>query len=221
MRMTWVLAGYCAVTGVAGATEYTVDVEKSVFAVVTHKDGVASTLAHDHLVFPTNFDATLEVPDEGIEKASFSLSFNVADLVADEPEAQQKWYPLVAQAKVLSAPFKPVDAKDREAIRESMLAQNQLDAAAHPKISAKLLSVKKAESEEDGFTHVARVALTVKDKTVERDCRASYAVQDAHVAVEAHGTFRFTEFGIKPYSAFLGAVKNKDEFDVIVHLVAN
>ncbi len=30
----------------------------------------------------------------------------------------------------------------------------------------------------------------------------------------ALGTFDFTDFGIKPYSAFLGAVKNQDAFHV-------
>ncbi|MDZ4859891.1 MAG: YceI family protein [Candidatus Hydrogenedentes bacterium] len=221
MRLSWVIAGWCVVACATGAREYTVDHDKSVFAVVTHKEGVASKLAHDHLVYPSSLKTTLEIPEDGFEKAAFSLSFNVTDLVADEPEAQRKWFPLIAEAKVLSEPFKAVGAKDRETVREHMLARNQLDAAAHPKISAKLLSVRKAEPDEKVYKFVARVALTVKGKTVERDCRASYAIEAAQTVIEVHGKFKFTEFGIKPYSAFLGAVKNTDEFDVVAHIAAN
>jgi hypothetical protein len=37
---------------------------------------------------------------------------------------------------------------------------------------------------------------------------------------EALGELRFTEFGIEPYTAALGAVKNADQFHLWVDLVA-
>ncbi len=49
---------------------------------------------------------------------------------------------------------------------------------------------------------------------------ARYELADGILTIEAIGAFNFTDFGIKPYSAFLGAVKNEDEFHVYVNLSA-
>lgn len=43
---------------------------------------------------------------------------------------------------------------------------------------------------------------------------------DGVLTVEATGAFLFTDFGIEPYSAFLGLVKVADPFHLYLRLVA-
>ncbi len=206
----------------ASATDYTVDPAESVFAVVTHKAGVAARLAHNHLVQPTTYTATAAISDGDVLKTTFSLSFNTADLAIDDPAAQKKWYPLVEKFGVLPEAFKELPESDRKTIAEHMFAADQLDAKTYPTITAKVLSVRTAAAtqDKDPITHDVRIAMTVRDKTVERDCDARLSLDGERLVVDAHGKFTFAEFGIKPYSAFLGAVKNADNIVVIVHLEA-
>ena len=103
-----------------------------------------------------------------------------------------------------------------------MLDKDQLDANQFPDIEAKVISVTKSENEFRGqtYSHLARLHFTVRGKTVRRDVSANIVIGEDDVTVEAVAAFRFTEFGIKPYSAFLGAVKNLDEFFVYCSLTA-
>jgi polyisoprenoid-binding protein YceI len=104
-----------------------------------------------------------------------------------------------------------------------MLDKDQLDADQYPEINVKLVSVRE-QSQKKGDTEfgwTVTIALTVHGKTVERECPASLMREDGRVTVEAVGAFKFTEFGIRPYSAFMGAVKNRDDFHVYAYLVAD
>jgi len=206
-----------------GATEFAIDAEKSVFAVITHKAGVAAKLAHNHFIHVGKYDALLSVAENDLLKTAFELNFGVNELVVDDPVAQEKWQDAVLNAKILTERFTKIGVADREKIREHMLAAGQLDAANHPEITVKVLSVKNVSDQraDDALaTHVARVALTVRGKTVERDCNVAITSRDEKLSIVASGAFTFTEFGIKPYSAFLGAVKNADEFHVFLSIEA-
>ena len=68
----------------------------------------------------------------------------------------------------------------------------------------------------DGMT----CAITLGVEGPKQPVTARYELIEDGLHIEAVGVFNFREFGIKPYSAMLGAVKNKDEFHVYVALVA-
>jgi len=70
------------------------------------------------------------------------------------------------------------------------------------------------------FTHQAQVALTVHRTTVIRPAVVRFDELGDEMRIEAVGQFRFTDFGIEPYSAFLGAVKHLDGFYVYVNFTA-
>jgi hypothetical protein len=215
---------------VAGADPvlYTVDREQSVFAVVTHKAGVAARLAHNHLIIAKTYTCEIRGETDSVEKYSFSLTFPATALEPDVPEAQTRWFPEIKKAGILAETFSEVSESDRATIKEHMLAKGQLDAEQYPEIKAELVSIQSISSNpsikptvgEKTFEHAATIRLTVHGKTVERAIPANVAVDNGVLFVEAVGQFRFTEFGIKPYSAFLGTVKNKDEFHVYVQIQA-
>ena len=70
------------------------------------------------------------------------------------------------------------------------------------------------------FDHMATVDVTVHGTTVSRDVPIRLEHDGESLRIEAVGRFEFEEFGIKPYSAFLGTVKVKNEFEIYLNLVA-
>lgn len=197
--------------------------EESVFAIVTHKAGLFSGQAHDHFVAAGSYAARLAASRAAVDRTVFEIELAAADLVVDSPELQKTWYPRLEALGILDEPFGEVTEKDRGKIREAMLGKKQLDAQRFPRLRARVAGVVEETSTlgEAEMTHRVTLAFEVHGETVERPvaARASWD-DDGALHVEAAGVFRFTDFGIEPYSAFLGAVKNADEFHVYVNLKA-
>ena len=122
LALGWTGAAYAA------TTSYVVDPAESVFAVVTHKAGVAARFAHNHLIAPQTYTCPIERTGGSVEDLTFSLSFPVAELAVDLPGLQKKWYPAIKALALLDTPFTEIDESDRATIEEHMLAQDQLDA---------------------------------------------------------------------------------------------
>lgn len=211
-----------AAAGTATAAAYRIDPEGTVLAIVTHKTGIAASLAHDHLVVAGEYDATLELDPDDLTATRFEATVPVAALVVDRHDLHERWYPRLHDLGIQDAPFPDVSDKDRAKIRKSMLSERQLDAEAHPEIHAAVLRIARRSERDDpaAMPFVVTLALEVRGVRVERDVDASCRVEGGRVEVEARGSFRFTEFGIEPFSALLGAIRNADAFDVYVHLAA-
>lgn len=205
------------------AGELRVRPQESILAVVTHKAGFASGLAHDHLVVATGYDLALAFDPESPATTRFELRAPVKDLIVDDSKMQAEWYPRIHELGILDGPFGDVSDGDRGKIRDSMLGPKQLDAESFPELSATLISVREPTPPPAGeaFPWRVTVALEVHGTRVERELEARYGVEGGQVSVEAFGVFRFSELGIKPFSAFLGAVKNQDDFHVYAHIVAD
>ena len=195
---------------------------------VTHKAGIAARMAHNHLIAPKTYICEITSPTGSIDDLAFSLHFPVTELAPDIAEAQKQWYPAIKAAGILDTPFSELPESDRASIREHMLEKDQLDAEQFPEIKAELVSIQSISSMpsiqstagEKTFEQAATIRFTVHGKTVERAVPANVAIENGELNVEAVGRFRFTEFGFEPYSAFFGAVRNQDEFDLYVRIQA-
>jgi len=201
------------------AESWKVQPQASLFAVVTHKGGFAGGLAHNHLVAADGYEATLELDAATPEAARFELGVPVESLIVDRPELQREAFPRLQALGILDEEFTALDDGKRDKIRRTMLSPKQLAAERYPRISAAVVDVR-AEATDAEFPYRATLALTVRETRVEREVRARYEQTASGLTVEAWGTFRFTDFGIEPYSMLLGAVKNQDEFHVYVRLIA-
>lgn len=190
---------------------------ESVFSVVTRKGGVAGRLAHNHLVVAETFLAELTFDASAPHEALFRFSTTARELSIDDPDRVRALEPRIRELGVVQDLAYPSDDQRNE-IREKMLHKDQLDADNFPVLSAELLSVTPVETVigAQPFTHQALVAVTIHGVTVERTFAARYEEEDAALRMEAIGSFRFREFDIDPYSAFLGTVKVKDEFEIYV-----
>lgn len=206
----------------ARATEFTIEPSESVFAVVVHKAGIAARFAHNHFIAARDYTATITIEGGDPTTAAFSLEAAVADLEVDASEAHEKWYPEIVKAGILDEPFGKLSEKDRKTIAEHMLAKDQLDGAQCPTISAKVVKIRAERNTflKRDYTHMVSLDLTVHGKTVRNECPADIVLNDGELEVNAAGAFRFSDFGIKPYSTMMGAVKNQDEFHVFVQIRA-
>ncbi len=196
--------------------------EKSILAVVTHKGGVGKGLAHNHLVVASGYRAQLSFDPAAVDQASFQFEALVAQLLIDVPELQQLWYPRLAQLGILDQPFAALSAGNQAKVQKAMLSDKQLAGEQFPQLGARLLALAPGTAKvgDTDFSHTATLELTVRGKSVQKPLAVRFTATDAALSIEAVGTFRFTDFGIEPYSAMLGAVKNQDEFHVFVQLAA-
>ena len=110
-----------------------------------------------------------------------------------------------------------ISEKDRKAVEESMKSKDQIDIKGFPTVKFASTSVTKAA---DGKLTLGG-KLTLHGVT--NDVTMPLEVKAAGDSITGNANFRVktSDYGIKPYSALLGAVKNKDEIVVHLHLVAN
>jgi polyisoprenoid-binding protein YceI len=214
-----IVLSFVALFGVAGAGQLEPIDAETVLAIVTHRGGVASGLAHDHFVVATGYDLRVTFDRSAPEKTTFELDVPVERLAVDDPALQEKWFPRIRDLGVLADPFESVPDKKRAKIRRTMLGRKQLDAEQFPRITARVRAVRQVTAEQE-LPWVADVVVEVHGESVERAVPARHEVADGKVTLEALGKFRFSEFGIAHYSAFLGAVKNRDEFHLWVRVHA-
>ena len=192
--------------------------DESIVAIVTHKAGFASGLAHDHLIAASDYEARLKFDPASPTSTRFEFRAKAEALLADDPDLQKKWYPRLETLEILSEPFAKVSDKNRAKIHGSMLGKKQLDAERFPEISGSISKV--VDAEDPDFPYLVTITLDVHGQRVQREIRGRYEQTENGVDLEAVGEFRFTDFGIKPFSAFLGAVKNRDNLHLYVRLRA-
>ena len=222
----WILpAALLAGAASAPAASWQLDPERSVVAVLTHRAGVGARLAHEHLVVAPLAAVTLDFDPEHAAAARLAVTARADALEIDAPAARLLWGKRLSELGALAgAGLAAVPAKDRPKVREAMLSPGQLDAARFPEIRAELVGLERRGGGREaraalGWT--ARVRLTVRGKTIEKELAARWQV-DAHgeLTAEALGEARFTELGIEPYSTLLGAIRNDDLFHLFVALAA-
>ena len=206
------------------AAPWTVLPEESVFAVVTEKAGFAARLAHNHLIVASDYNVALDFDPDRPSATAFEFEARVAGLLVDSDEERIEWESAIRALDLVSELGTPGE-DDRRKIREEMLADGQLDAEEHPTLSARLVAVREEISAFGSveFSHVAEVEVQIRGQSVVKDVSARFQIDEAdenRVNIEVVGQFMFEEFGIEPYSAFMGSVKNKNEFDIYLSVKA-
>ena len=98
----------------------------------------------------------------------------------------------------------------------------QLAAERHPKVRAELLGLERrgGAGARVGLGWDARIAVELAGARVETKVPLRWELASGELEAEALGELRFTDFGIEPYSAVLGAVRNADLFHLYVSVVA-
>lgn len=195
--------------------------DESLFAVITHRGGLAGGLAHNHFITADEYLADFAFDPANPTASTLRFSTLVHDLTVDDPELQSAWIERIRTLGIVEE-FGDLSEGDRAKVRREMLDEDQLDPDNFPLIAALLRGIVEQPGRvgEVDFTHVASVEVTVHGTTVTRDVPVRYETEGDALHIEAVGRFQFEEFGIEPYSAFLGTVKVQNDFEIYLNLTA-
>jgi polyisoprenoid-binding protein YceI len=162
--------------------------------------------SHDHVLQGSIEQASLRFDPDDPSRCRAQLRIAVLALEVDEPSLRQK----LGLTGTL-------DAAQRESVREHLLAEDQLDARRHPSIE---VAVQGCVASATPGRYVADAAITIHGKTQKRP--RAVVLLGAQGRLSTRGSLRFThaDFGMKPYSAWLGGVRNLETIDLLWALEA-
>jgi polyisoprenoid-binding protein YceI len=192
--------------GVAWSTTFRVDPGRTRLDVLLYREGVGSRLAHDHVVEATETTGHIEYDAARPEASSIVIEVRTASLRVDEPAARRR---LGLEGEL--------SASQRADVGKAMRAPDQLDVAQHP-----IIRFASTRVVPDGAGKL-RVTGQLALRGVTREVSFSATVALAAGALQGRATLTFLQssFGYRPYSALLGAIRNKDEVTLYVDLVAS
>lgn len=206
----------------AQAGGYTIDSAQSVFAVLTHKAGIAASLAHDHLVVAVAPAVTLDFDPLHPETTTCTVVVAADTLEVDAPARRAAWKGRLRDLGLQQGDLPPVPESDRKKVRAAMLGESQLGGAQFPEIRAQMLGLERgaatAAAGEGTWNLVLR--LTIRERTLERKVPVSWSEEEGTLAAETYAELQFADFGIEPYSTMLGAIRNDERFHLYVKVVA-
>jgi polyisoprenoid-binding protein YceI len=163
------------------------------------RDAPLAHLAHDHVVRAGRWTGVATLDPDDLEGCSIDIQLEVAALVPDETPMREH----VGYTQML-------DDGQREGVRQNLLGAGQLHAAAYPTLrfrSVRCLRARPEEATIDG-------ELTVRGRT--RAIPIGVRFRLAEGMLQAQGMFAFLhrDFGFEPYTAMLGALRNRDPIEV-------
>jgi len=189
----------------AASAEYTVDRDRSELVVRLFKAGMASGLAHDHVIRASDFTGSVAWDPAQPAAATVEIRANASSLIVDEPEVRGR-HELEGE----------LSGKDRQKVQQTMESAKQLDVATYPEMAFRSTAVRDL----GGGSIEVIGDLTLHGTTRSISFVTSPNLDGGPLSADAEIDFLQSDFGIKPYSAFLGSVKNQDGAKLIVHLVA-
>jgi polyisoprenoid-binding protein YceI len=181
------------------------DARRSELVVRTWKEGIASGFAHNHVIRATDVEGQLTYSRDNLRASSLSVTVKVASLEVDEPALRARF-----------GEAQPVPEADRKKVTENMLAEGQLDAKKFPTVRFVSKALKSAQ---EGKLIISG-ELTLHGVTKSITLPVTVSTADGATTGEGKVRLRLSEYGIAPYSAALGMVKNKDEVELVLRLVA-
>ena len=184
------------------AKDYKLDPAISSLYVQVFKDPgtLAAGLSHDHVVVATGWSGNVKWDNSNVTNCKVTISVPTSGLVNDETAMRQK----VGYTTVL-------DDGQRAEVKDHMLSDTQLNAASFGTIT---FTSTACASSGDAVNVTGNFNLHGVSKTITIPMKISATDQD----FSASGLFtaKQSDFGITPFTALGGALKNKDEIKFVV-----
>ncbi len=183
-----------APAAVSTSATYTIDPAKSSLYVQVFKDPstLGAGLSHDHVVAATAWSGKVTWDTANVAACKISITVPTSGLVNDETSLRQK----VGYTVML-------DDGDRAEVKEHMLGSDQLGASSYPNITFASTSCS-APGTVTGTMSLHGVGKTVS---------APFTITADGANFTAKGTWKvkLSDFGVQPFSALFGQLKNLDE----------
>ena len=175
--------------------------ESNIYALV-HKDGAASSMAHDHVIQATGATGFLVFDPAEPESLSVSVSIPTSGLLPDEDAMRT----LVGLPDVLTP-------TQREEVKTHLLGDSQLAGDLHPTIEFKSTSLTV-----DSGTYLVTGDFSLRGVTKSITVPLKVAPSEDGVHLKGRFAILQSDYGYEPYSALLGALSVKDQVDIVVDL---
>lgn len=183
-----------------------VDLQQSEVLVKVFKSGIASKMAHDHIISARDFSGNVEFDPSFPNQSSISLTVKTNSLKVDEPEFRKRY--IVGDT---------ISLEDIEKTEVNMKSASQLNVAKFPEIVFKSTNITHTSANNYQVTG----QMTIRGVTKTISFVATVAYDGSFFTGKAEIKIKQTDFGIEPYSVLLGSIKNKDELVLAILIVAN
>lgn len=188
------------------AASYKVDSAKSQIVVQVYKEGVASSLAHDHVIQATQISGTVEYDAASVPTSSIQVEAKTASLQADAP-ALRKQFGLTSE----------LSEDDRKQVEANMKGDDQLHVTKYPTITFKSTGITIGTTPGDVLV---KGNLTLRGVTKAVSFPAKVKMDGANFVGEGKLKIKQNDFGYEPYSALMGAIRNQNEVVLNLKVVA-
>jgi len=164
-----------------------------------YRDGAMAQLGHNHLISSNGLKGSIRLR-KPVTDSRFTLELPLDSLVVDDPKLRAKAGPDFA---------KEVPQKDRDGTRHNMLGDSMLNAKRQPVLH---LTVDSLEGGPTEFKAKIRVGLRGEERviSVPMTLKAGDGKLSAHASFKLH----HADLGLKPFTAALGALRVRDEFEI-------
>ncbi|MGH8179304.1 MAG: YceI family protein [Steroidobacter sp.] len=189
-----------------GAAVYGVNSRNSEIHILVYRGGALSRLGHNHVITSKSVSGRAWIHPT-FAKSGFELSFPVSELVVDDLETRR-----AAGAEFTAE----ISAASLEGTRKNMLRPEVLDAERFPTIELRAANVA-------GSLESPRITarITIRGATRDVEVPTKLSVQGARLSAMGEFDIQQTDFGIKPFSAALGALEVQDRLHIRFNIVAN
>jgi polyisoprenoid-binding protein YceI len=174
----------------------------STLMVRCYGDGPAARLTNDHVIETVDVVGHASYDADMPTALTVAVTAHTASMRVDDPAARQQ-----------HGLSDPVSDKDRRSIDAAMKGPDTLHVKRYPTVSFRSSSAKR--DAQGLLTVTGELTLHGRTRTVKVPVTLS-PQPDGKVRGQGQFRIKTSEFGITPYSAFLGAIKVKDEVDIFV-----
>jgi polyisoprenoid-binding protein YceI len=189
---------------VTTASAWTLVPARSRLYVRVYRDesALASGLAHDHAVLATGWSGRVEVDPARPDACQVTFDLPVGGLVPDPDDLRRA----VGLPDTLSA-------GQRESILGHILDEGQLWADRFPSVTWRSSTC----SVQDGRVDVTG-RLSIRGVGLDLTVPMSWHLDGPDLVASGRFQARATDFGFKPFTAMLGAIRNQDRMDFVVEV---
>lgn len=182
------------------------DVVESRLEVRVYRDGPMAQLGHNHLITSNELTGRIDLR-EPRAASGFRLELPLESLVVDDAPARA-----AAGGDFATR----VPAKDRDSTRRNLLGGEVLDATRQPVI---VLSADGISGGPDNYTARVRVALRGEERLIDVPL-ALEETDGERLLVHASLRLRHADLGLVPFTAAMGALRVRDDFEIECRLEA-
>lgn len=193
LALLLVLAALPAAAQVPAQT-LTLDPSTGSLRVLLYKDGPMAVLGHDHVLQAPAFSGQIELSSGS---AQLMLTIDALKLIIDTAPARE------------AEGWQPLKDSDLAKITAGMRGAKGLDVVRHPQITFRSDSIEPVAGEKDLWEVTGRFSLHGATQTI--DFPVTMTDGPGGKWFTGYVRLRPSEYGVKPYSVFGGAIRLKDE----------